>query len=80
MKNNFFEDFKVAIIAVAGFELTAIGCSFFLSGLIWMLHDFHKATKLFVLLIILFQIIAAYLIVKSLLISRMKRREWNTRV
>ncbi len=77
MKNEFFNDLKLALIAIFGFELVAFFCSFLLGGLIWMQHDFQKASKLFILLMILFQLIAAYFVIKSLLLSKKKRREWN---
>ena len=75
LKKNFIEDLRVALIAISGFEIVAIGCDFLLSGLLWLQHGWEKSFRLFIFLFLLFQIIAIYLIVKSLLVTRKKRRE-----
>jgi len=76
-ENHFFTDIKIAFLAILGFEIVIFISSFFLCGLVWLQHDAQKSIRLFVLLMILFQTIAFYFFVKSLLLSRKKRREWN---
>ncbi len=77
MKDDFVSDLKIAFWSIMGFEAVAFISSFLLCGLIWIQHDSQKALKLFILLMLLFHIISMYLFLKSLLLSRRKRREWN---